>query len=362
MADDAINENVKPQGKPPRRSAKDRRKNLPPAKSKKPKPSPKHEGTVASMVKVRSIEWLLEPWIPRAMLTLVAGLPGVGKSTFLSWLVAQAKRACILPGYEEIPSLSLIPRLAANGADLESVRLLDSRRYSLPRNVKNIINNLKGWEADILIIDPLDSYMDDDKNENAASDVREFLEACTEIGEMTGAAIVGVRHPGKSHRNIMSGSKNWRAVPRVILELASDGGVPEKFLLKHYKNSLGGFAKPMYYTLEGEGKAPRRFVLGDEVCESIVDLAMAADGPTGRRKLTEACRLLKYMFEQEETPSVSEDVNACNRLGIGEKARDEAKRILAIFSVPSGVGSAWVMKRLDKEWPEWLVEEDDNNK
>jgi predicted ATP-dependent serine protease len=59
------------------------------------------KGRLAADLSIRKVQWLMRPWIPSGMLTLVAGLPGVGKSTFLAWLVAQAGCACILPGYEE---------------------------------------------------------------------------------------------------------------------------------------------------------------------------------------------------------------------------------------------------------------------
>ena len=201
--------------------------------------------------------------------------------------------------------------------------------------------------------------MDDDRNENSAQDVREFLESVQRVASETGVAVAGVRHPGKDRTNVMPGSRNWRAVPRVIVELTSDGATPERFLLRHYKNSLGPMAKARYYSLVGEGTSPRQFELGEEVCLTVVDLAAASDGPTGRRKLKEACRLLKHMFEEEANPSVQEYVNSCNRLGIGEKARDEAKRILAIWSVPSETRGVWVLKRFQEEWPDWLAADDE---
>lgn len=312
-------------------------------------------GRLASELDKRQIQWLLSPWFPRGMLSMVIGLPSVGKSTFMAWLMAEAKGAVILPGFEEVPELTTIQRLEVNGAKLHRIRFLDDREYRLPRDKALIVSILRGWQAELLVLDPIDSYMEDELSENTGRDVRSLLESASWIAAETGAAVVGVRHPGKDRTNVMPGSRQWRAVPRSIVELTSDGGVPPRFMVRHYKDSLGQDARPREYRLEGNKGQPKKFLLRAELDMTVQDLAMVANDPSGRRKVLEAARLIRHLFETAADPLVTDLVNSCRTLGIGEHARDEAKRLLGIKSDPPDFGDKWVMRRTVKDWPSWLT-------
>lgn len=359
-SDPSPNGPEKAPGKPakPRRQRKPKKE----AKKKEDAPSPlaqkENRGRIAAMLTAKDVQWLLSPWIPRGMLSLVAGLPAVGKSTFLAWLISRAGRVVVLPGYEEDVEVTTLPRLVANGADLWQIRFLDDKRYTFPRDKKALVNRCKEWGAQLIVFDPIDSYLDDEMNENTGQDVRAFLESIAEVAKETGAAAVGVRHPGKDRINVMPGSRQWRAVPRSIVELVGDGGTPQRLMIRHFKDSLGQDAKPRQYRLEGERGKPRRFILDVEVDATLHDLALVASDPTGKRKIMDAAKLIKHLFEQEEKPAVQDLVAQCRLLGIGEHARDEAKRLLNIISTPLESGGKWVMMRPGKEWPKWLLDAD----
>lgn len=317
---------------------------------------PKEEssgGRLGSDLRERGVDFLLRPFIPRGMLSMVVGLPAVGKSTFIAWLVAQAGCAAIMPGFEEEVEVTTLPRLQANGANLRLIRFLDDRDYRLPRDKQRIASILKHWEAEILVMDPIDSYMEEDLNENAGRDVRLMLEAAAWVAKESGAAVVGVRHPGKDRLNVMPGSRQWRAVPRSIVELCSDGNSPPRLLIRHYKDSLGQDARPRQYRLEGERGKPRRFVMSDEVDTSMGGLAQAAADPTERLDIQTAGRHIRHLFETTTEASVTDLVNLCRSNGIGDKARREAVRLLGIFSKPSSSGGKWIMYRTGKDWPSW---------
>jgi AAA domain-containing protein len=311
-------------------------------------------GRLASQVPAGMVHWLLRPWFPLDMLSMVVGLPGVGKSTFTAWLIGHAGTACILPGFEEVVEVMTIPRLVTNGVNLNLVRFLDDRPYRMPRDYATICRILTGWEAQLLIIDPIDSYMEESMNENIGPDVRSYLEAWAGVAKETNCAVVGVRHPGKDRTNVMPGSRQWRAVPRSIVELAADGGTPRRLHIRHYKDSLGQDAKPREYELKGKPGEPKAFHMKGELDLSLNDLSLVASDPTGRTKVLEAAKLIKHMFEQEEKPLVNDLVKACKSLGIGEKARDDAKRLMGIVSVPFETGGKWHMVRKQKDWPVWL--------
>jgi hypothetical protein len=316
---------------------------------------PEHRGRLASDIPSEALVWHLQPWITRGELSLVAGLPSVGKSTFVAHLVSLASHALILPGCEESVGRATLGRLTANGVQLSRVRFLDDRVWQFPRDKQALARVATGWEAEIIVLDPIDSYMEDNASENDGQAVRPYLESLFWVAQETGAAVVGVRHPGKQVGNVMPGSRAWRAVPRQVSVLSKDGSLPPRYVLTLDKDSHGQDARPRYYSLTGATGTPKRFGLDGELDAVETSISTTTDGPSGRMKVLEACRLLYHLFEVAEEPIVGEYVNQCRNLGIGEHARDDAKRVLSIRSSPSEKGGEWRMYRTLEGWPEWLV-------
>lgn len=354
-----------PRGKPAgadqgaaRKQRKPRAKRVPPgvgeAGARPDQGGPHSNGRLASDIPTERVEWLLKPYVARGNLSVVAGPPSVGKSTFVAHVVSRAAHAIILPGYEESVGAMTLTRLKANGVRLDRVRFLDDRPYHFPRDKQQLIRVALAWEADLIVFDPLDSYVEDGAGENDGPAVRGYLESLFIVAQETGAAIFGVRHPGKDPSNIMPGSRQWGAVSKSIIKLSKDGSLPPRYLLTHHRDAYGNDAPPRYYNLVGARGEPKRFEFADELDAAAVELAAAADGPAGRRKVLEACKLIRHLFELDEAPQVAELVNQCRNLGIGEHARDEAKRVLGIECSPAGRGEPWRMSRTQGDWPEWL--------
>lgn len=310
-------------------------------------------GRAASEVPVEKVAYLVKPWVPFNCLTLVAGQPGCGKSSFAAWLAEKAGCLAILPGSEERVAMSTVPRLKANGVNLRNVLLLDDRDYRLPNDKLRIANALKEWGATLLIVDPIDSYMEDGKSENAAQDVREFLEAFQWIAEQAEAAVVGVRHPGKDAKNIMPGSRAWRAVPRSIVMLTADASWPPKRFIVHDKDSHGNECKPHRYALDGVPGQPRQFVLAGEVEAAIVSLSREVSDPTERVEVRKAGMYARRLFESSPEPLVKDWKTECATNGVSDKSRRDAYRLLNLKEKPGGVGGNWIMIRTEKEWPSW---------
>lgn len=96
-------------------------------------------GTVrAADVKPEPIEWLWENYVPKGMVTVVGGFPGVGKSTINYDLAARVSRqgdvVLVLTAEDHLAAV-VRPRLDAAGADLNLVRrrLHRGRRQHAPR-------------------------------------------------------------------------------------------------------------------------------------------------------------------------------------------------------------------------------------
>lgn len=313
-------------------------------------------GRLGSDLREKKVRWLVKPWFQEGILSFVIGRPQVGKSTFISWLIAQAGTAMVLPGFEEDVEVSTMQRMKHNGVNMRQVRILDERRYVFPRDKQMVANAVKSFGARLLVLDPVDSYMEDNKSENSGTDVRDYLESLAFIAHQTGAAVVGVRHPGKDPANLFPGSRQWRAVPRSVVELTSDYRSPPRCMIRHVRDPLGLGNQPRGYRLVGERGQPRIFELTEQLDSSLEVLTSFSDDAPTQKGLVQAAKILKQMLTDEEKPLVEDYVTLCVKQGVSVKARDAARHHLGIDSHLTEPRGKWFLLRTSKEWPKWLIE------
>lgn len=343
-----------PEAKPKRSRKKKPTRIVDPApKASPPVEEKKKIGRRGSSVAKESVRYLVSPWVPFAELTLVAGQPQTGKSSFASWLVNLAGCAALLPGFEESVATCCLPRMRHNGVNVDHLLLLDDREYRLPRDKALIKEGLVDWGANLLIIDPIDSYMEDGMSENDGQAVRLFLESCAWIAKEADVAVIGIRHPGKDPRNIMPGSRAWRAVPNSVLHLVMDASRPPKRYLIHDKDKHGNDALPHRYTLEGVPGLPRLFKLAGEMAADNVSLGREVQDVTERVDVRRAGMYARRLFESTPEPLVSDWKNECLANGVSDRARRLAYSLLGIEEKPGSVGGKWIMFRTAKDWPSW---------
>jgi len=329
-------------------------------------------GKLASEVEMRHPKWLLYPWIPHALLSMVVGHPCVGKSSFIAALIAHATgganmedivrgpsgRVVFLPGHEEDLEVMTIPRLKAARVRLERVKLLTEEGISVLRDKERLARTVNEFGAILLVGDPIDSYIDEGFAENDGQAVRPLLEAAAWIARETQAAVCFARHPGKDPENVMPGSRAWRAVPRSIVQLTADGQIPPDFQISHFKDSLGTKSTPRRYVMEQKGEGAPRFLLGNDLDATTEELTRAALGPLSRYKLMTACRLVRWTFTEESAPTRAKLGEEARKLGLGEDTLADALRLLGVRSVPPAHrGDPWKLVHEAGEWPAWLPDE-----
>src|SRR5262249_3298258 len=239
------------------------------------------------------------------------------------------------------------------GAVMERLTLIDEG-VSLKRDVRRLQSLVRATRAVLLVGDPIDSYVDEGFSEDRGQDVRPLLEAAAAIGQATGAAGLFARHPGKAPENVCPGSRQWRAVPKVVLQLQRDGDCPPRGVLSHYKDSIGTDGRPTRYSLEGKPGSPREWRFGEMLDGAGREVFRSR--PIRRYKLQAACRLIRWIFEpegHEPTPVKLKD-DAAQQL-LGEATVKEAMRLGGGVSAPTGQrGDPWLMVRTAGEWPAWL--------
>lgn len=292
-------------------------------------------GRLASTISRRAVTWFVADLVPRECLTFVLGVPDSGKSTFGAWLCSQAKRPAVLPGYEESVEVALVPRLVANGVALERTLMLDTRLWSFPHDRQTMTDVLKRHGADLLWIDPIDTYVSE-CGENEGQGVRAALESLARIAVDVGCAVVCARHPGKDPRNLCPGSRQWRAVPRMLLRLSLDEGPPKRRYLSHLRDPYGSGTKPREVHLDGFDRCPRVFRLGGLASNEAVEASAVSD-VIDRTMIDAAADLLTALLTGGEQESKVIYAHAETERLLPRTVRQAARRVGVIIR-REGVG------------------------
>ncbi|WP_291478211.1 AAA family ATPase [Corynebacterium sp.] len=240
---------------------------------------PRYEGnkrriktTRAADIRTERIDWLVDCWIPKASVTLLAGREGIGKSTIAVDWAAQATTGKLSGtpmnvGYvvtEDSRSHTVVPRLKAAGADLERVLFLDADmpddddptvRYEgvldLPQDFPILADTIRENNIGLLILDAAKSVMSSKLDGNSDTAIRQFLEPMHRTAQDTGCTFIGLAHFGKRETadtgKLILGSSAWSQVARSVISVAAD---PDTGTVKVW-NSKANLA-PRTRTVEAE--------------------------------------------------------------------------------------------------------------
>ena len=141
---------------------------------------------------MKNTNWLWTNYIPLGRITILAGDPGIGKSQTSIDLVARITRGdcmpdgsvgmcgnCAIATAEDETSETIMPRLMAAQADMKKVRIIrkvkvdDQERYlSLPRDLRRLRTMIHNENLKLLIIDPLNAFVEQDVNTYKDQDIR----------------------------------------------------------------------------------------------------------------------------------------------------------------------------------------------
>jgi putative DNA primase/helicase len=213
----------------------------------------------AAAIQPERIGWLWHGWLAQGKIHVLAGAPGTGKTTLAisfaavvsagaAWpdgTIASVGDVLIWSGEDGIAD-TLIPRLAAAGADLHRVHIVgaDERRPFHPgEDLAELEVEIRAREGSVrlVILDPLIAVVglaDSHKN----SETRAALAPLAELARRTGVAILGVHHlskgtAGRDPTERLSGSVAFGAVARVVMITAQGEGGGR--VLMRSKSNLG---------------------------------------------------------------------------------------------------------------------------
>jgi hypothetical protein len=178
----------------------------------------------AADVRPEKVRWLWPRYIPDGKVTVLDGDPDRGKSTFTMDLAARVStrspmpdgsrseadnRGVVIINGEDGAADTLVPRLLAAGADRKAIEFLDAvwqtdekgKLYqgavTVGGGLPAIKEMIERTQAALVVIDPLPAFLDEGINSYRDSDIRRALFPLSRLAELTGVAVILVRHLNK---------------------------------------------------------------------------------------------------------------------------------------------------------------------
>jgi hypothetical protein len=347
-----------------------------------------------SDIEPEAVEWVWPGRIPRAALTVLAGHPGLGKSTLAIDIAARVSRgqyergpaAVIIASAEDAPAHTIVPRLMVAGADLDRVHTIGMRHNGiegglvLPEDIAELEAAIIKTGAELVIIDPIVAHLSGSIDSHRDHSVRTALAPVAHLATNTRTAVFGLMHLNKAiggdALSRISGSVGFAATARSVLLFANptgDESDPER-ILAHPKNNLGPTAVALRYRIEervveglvdNDGKPVRTGAvvsLGEAPGVAAAEL-LHPDDPTERPQRDLAAEtILGELTEGDKTWKAI--ATTLGREGIsehtGRKARDELKHAGQIDRTKDGLHGGWTWG-LVEDANELAVTKDDGN-
>ena len=316
--------------------------------------------TIAS-VQPREAEYLAEPYLPRGMITILAGHAGQGKTTLALWLASHVSNGDLMPGgkpgnvyyftTENDESIVLRPRLEAMDARLDRVMVMrsDARQLTLidPRLFE--MHKIFDGKPDLIVFDPVQSYVGKKLDMNRTDDVRFMMDNLNKLLHATNAAVVLICHTKKAPMGfngrpceLINGSSDFVNAARSVCFLGRDPARPDVCVVAQEKNSLGLPGASLAFTIGEDGAVH----WSDEECELTAAQILTYSDEKRRhaaRPSERAQAALRDLLAKNEKMRSTDILEACAKQGISRSAVYRARDELPIQKQRTGMGSFWSM-------------------
>lgn len=166
----------------------------------------------ASDIEPKEVKWLWYPYIPFDKVTLLQGDPGDGKSKFMLSLAAllskgdsllfsdEEERELITIIYQTMEDDSddtVVPRFNSAGGNGNNLIFVKEDMKSLSFGDNRIREAIEKYNAKLLILDPMSSYIGESCLMNNADETRAEFNHLIAVARDTGCAIVIIAHMNK---------------------------------------------------------------------------------------------------------------------------------------------------------------------
>jgi hypothetical protein len=233
-----------------------------------------------SDVEPQQVRWLWPGRIPAGKLTLVAGDPGLGKSTMTLDIAARVSRGIpfhdcrdipnpagdvLILSAEDDPADTIRPRLDAAGADAARVHWIEGVRrigehgvgqFSLDTDMPHLQRAIQKANAPrLVIVDPISAYMGWRTDSHRNTDVRALLAPLAALAAKHGVAVLAITHlnKGSGGKAIYraTGSLAFAAAARAVWLVVADANDRARRLLLPAKMNLATDPTGLAFTIRG---------------------------------------------------------------------------------------------------------------
>lgn len=316
--------------------------------------------TIAS-VQPREAEYLAEPYLPRGMITILAGHAGQGKTTLALWLASHVSNGDLMPGgkpgnvyyftTENDESIVLRPRLEAMDARLDRVMVMrsDARQLTLTDPRLFEMHKIFDGKPDLIVFDPVQSYVGKKLDMNRIDDVRFMMDNLNKLLHATNAAVVLICHTKKAPMGfngrpceLINGSSDFVNAARSVCFLGRDPARPDVCVVAQEKNSLGLPGASLAFTIGEDGAVH----WSDEECELTAAQILTYSDEKRRHAASPSERAqaaLRDLLAKNEKMRSTDILEACAKQGISRSAVYRARDELPIQKQRTGMGSFWSM-------------------
>lgn len=331
-----------------------------------------------SEVKEKEAQWLIPDFIPKGVITVVAGDGGVGKTFFWCDLVASVSsgtytffenenysviekkepQKVMYFSSEDDMQVTLKKRLRLSGANMGNIITIpigDERFQEIQYNSK-FLNDLIAYHKPVLVVfDPLQGFIPNNVNMGYRNQMRNVLKPLNGYGEKYGVTTVIVCHTNKksdtSARGRVSDSSDIWDIARSVFIIGHTGSDDIRYL-SHEKCNYGPLQDTTLFSI-GDGiltnrgttkKKDRDFMskksyerkgkgAKEEVKEFILEQLQEHDGAMENKELLEyakACGHSKGSFDRAKADLKKEKNITIEVVGKGKE------RVSNILLVPKG--------------------------
>jgi putative DNA primase/helicase len=316
------------------------------------------------------------------MLTLLAGLPGCGKSTLALAFAAVVSRAGRWPDHtpmrtagsvliwssEDAVDTTLTPRLLATGADLSNIHFVSGSRNPdgtlRPFDPSSDMQLLQAQVANmpdlsLMILDPVLSAVGGDSHK--ASETRRGLQAVVDMASARNVAILGISHFRKGGKATdpaerVIGSQAFVALARMVL-IASKVDDPEdakstKRIIARAKSNIspddGGFEFRLEQSEVKDGIWAQGVTWGGAIAGSALALLNNAEGVDSRvdedkNAIDDAIDFLREALREGQR-TVKDVEDEAKVAGVTKATLRRARHKLGVESVKSAMNGGWVLQ------------------
>jgi hypothetical protein len=331
---------------------------------------PKIQLRRASEVMTERVTWVWDKRIPTGKVSIWDGDPGQGKSVVSVNVAAHVSTGRTFPdgatckvgnvlicNVEDGEADTTVPRLKANGADLENVLMFSTvpdgkggeRLLDLPRDIPMLEDLMVEHDVRLLILDPVMTMLGADANKD--QDARKALSPLKDVAERTGAAVILIRHLNKSVglKAIQRGGGNMGliGVARAGLFFAAHPDDEDMNVVTSHKANLSPPPPSLAYQIVNSEvhDAPRIEWRGavDYTADSL------ASGPQSSEDRSQLDAAKEFLLEElgdgpMEANLVLKDATEAR---VAQKTLYRAKDTLRVKSSKDGLGG-WVWSLPDK--------------